>query len=440
MQKKQKTPLGASVKLLSNMERHGILFVLPFEASGDKIANKIYYAATTDKPVLIHGPTGTGKELASHAIHLLSDRSKEPFMSINCVYLSKETFESKLFGHKKGAFTGAINDKKGFVEIADNGFVHLDEIGEISQEIQAKLLRLFENRTYYRMGEHQVRTTNTRFILTTLKPLERIRQDIIHRMGEKIYLPPIREYEGKTVYIGFLAQFISHDIYRKKFNKKPDIKIARGAIAELIFYDWPGNVRELEGLLRTAIEKVEKGLTQEQSIFMEGIGFKPPTAKAICTFGIHDKVDAFTYLPVEIYNQFVNLSDIISFDLLKSIHKLYNDSVKARVDPLAQLTDRLPQQKEQSSSLMDLLKGPNSQNKPFNPYEFFESYMDKENPLEELERDFLLNFLAHYNTQVSHSEAAKKLGLSGGEKFRRLMKKHNMKFISKSEWKKFYKM
>jgi Nif-specific regulatory protein len=232
---------GLAVKFWFDLEDHKITYILPFDKLGGGISEKIRFAARINRPVLIHGPTGTGKELAVQAIHRLSERRHIPLKSINCANLSGELLESELFGHRKGAFTGAITDKKGILELAKDGYIHLDEMGETSHSFQAKLLRLFESNVYYKLGENEEKITNSRFILTTNRPLQRIRSDLFHRFEQKIYLPALSEYESKSVYVIYLIQLLGHKFFRNEFGEKLNYRISLGAVAEAMFYNWPGH-------------------------------------------------------------------------------------------------------------------------------------------------------------------------------------------------------
>jgi DNA-binding NtrC family response regulator len=205
--------------------------------------------------VLVRGETGTGKEVIARAIHEHSERD-EPFIAVNCTALTDTLLESELFGHVKGAFTGATSSRKGYFELAGKGTIFLDEIGDTSPEFQTKLLRVLQERRFYPVGGEEVRTTAARVIAATHQPVEaliqegRFREDLYFRLKVvEITVPPLRERRldielVATALLGRIREETSRDIRR----------ISDDAMARLMTYDWPGNVRELENtLMRAAI-------------------------------------------------------------------------------------------------------------------------------------------------------------------------------------------
>jgi Nif-specific regulatory protein len=211
--------------------------------------------APTDSTVLIHGESGTGKELAARAIHKNSPRKDQPFMALNCAALTETLLESELFGHEKGAFTSAICQKKGLLEVADGGSVFLDEIGELSLTLQAKLLRVLQEREFVRVGGTRPIKFNVRFLAATNKDLQKavreaaFRADLFHRLNVISFtLPALREHAED---IPLLAEYFAAR-YAKRCNR--DIKgISAEARACLTQYDWPGNIRELENAMERAV-------------------------------------------------------------------------------------------------------------------------------------------------------------------------------------------
>jgi two-component system, NtrC family, response regulator AtoC len=212
-------------------------------------------AAASKATVLLLGESGTGKEVFARAIHNWSDRKNQPFVAINCVGLSKELLESELFGHEKGAFTGANQQKKGKMELANGGTVFLDEIGDVSQELQTKLLRFLQEREFDRVGGTRPIKVDVRIIAATNRNLEdavkenRFREDLYHRLNViPISLPPLRE---RAQDISPLSQY-----FLRRFSlesKKSFAEIAKDALAKLAAYDWPGNVRELANTIERAV-------------------------------------------------------------------------------------------------------------------------------------------------------------------------------------------
>jgi len=230
----------------------------PIIGSSDGI-NKVLQSIqeVTDLPVtvLIEGETGTGKELVAQAIHNQSKRNGKPFLAINCTELSSGILESELFGHKKGAFTGAINQKKGLFEITREGTLFLDEISEAPPPLQAKLLRVIENKNFKRVGGESNLYSDSRIITATNRNLEseiaegRFRKDLFYRLNVyTIQIPPLRDRREDIPLIA--------DFYVKKISRtyhRPAEGISESALLALINYDWPGNVRELINVIERAI-------------------------------------------------------------------------------------------------------------------------------------------------------------------------------------------
>jgi two-component system response regulator AtoC len=206
--------------------------------------------------VLILGETGTGKEVIARAIHEHSVHAEQPFIAVNCTALTDTLLESELFGHVKGAFTGAVGTRKGYFELAGEGTIFLDEIGDTSPEFQTKLLRVLQERRFYLVGGEQPRTTEARVIAATHRPIEelieqgRFREDLYFRLKViEIVVPPLRERPGDIELVAnALLSRIREETHR-------DVRrISDEAIERLQSYDWPGNVRELENaLMRAAI-------------------------------------------------------------------------------------------------------------------------------------------------------------------------------------------
>ncbi|MCK9296051.1 MAG: sigma-54 dependent transcriptional regulator [Desulfobulbaceae bacterium] len=216
--------------------------------------NMIEKVAPTSASVLITGESGTGKELVARAIHNYSLRDKEPFISINCAALPESLLESELFGHEKGAFTGAIALRKGRFELADRGTLFLDEIGEMALSLQAKLLRIIQERTFQRVGGAQEQKVDVRIVAATNKDLKeeveagRFREDLYYRLNVlHVHLPPLRE---RIEDIPLLAEhFVSK--FGRRLNK-PELKISPATLRLLTTLPWVGNVRELENTIERA--------------------------------------------------------------------------------------------------------------------------------------------------------------------------------------------
>jgi two-component system, NtrC family, response regulator AtoC len=212
-------------------------------------------AATSKATVLLLGESGTGKEIFARAIHNWSERKNQPFVAINCVGLSKELLESELFGHEKGSFTGADQLKKGKMELANGGTVFLDEIGDVSQELQTKLLRFLQEREFDRVGGVKAIRVDVRIVAATNRDLDlavkegRFREDLFHRLNVvPITLPPLRERREDIPALArhFLRRF-ANEVKKNLFG------ISEEALGKISAYDWPGNVRELANVMERAV-------------------------------------------------------------------------------------------------------------------------------------------------------------------------------------------
>ncbi len=214
----------------------------------------IYQVASSETTVLIRGESGTGKELVAHAVHYSSPRANGPFVRVSCAALNENLLESELFGHEKGAFTGAIQSRKGRIEQAQDGTLFLDEIGDFSSATQVKLLRVLQERQFERVGSNRTLNTNARVIVATNRNLENaveqgiFRNDLYYRINVfPVFLPPLRERKDDILLLA--DHFV--ELYAKKTNK--DIRrISTTAINMMTAYHWPGNVRELENCIERA--------------------------------------------------------------------------------------------------------------------------------------------------------------------------------------------
>lgn len=237
--------------------------------SMQKIEDLIRQVAPTDSTVLITGETGTGKELVARTIHKLSGRKDKPFIVVDCGSLVESLFESELFGHVKGAFTGATQTKYGRFEVANGGTIFLDEVGNIGPSIQAKLLRVLQEKEITRVGSSQVIGVDIRIIAASNKDLltgvedHTFRQDLFYRLSVvPIVLPPLRERKED---IPLLANH-----FWAKYNKSTSEKvtgISGAAMAVLTEYHWPGNVRELENVIERTVVLTRGGLIKPQDLW-----------------------------------------------------------------------------------------------------------------------------------------------------------------------------
>jgi DNA-binding NtrC family response regulator len=235
-----------------------------------KVLNMVRKVAKTDANVLITGENGTGKELIAQEIHRLSARSNEILVSVDIGSLSETLFESELFGHTKGSFTDARENRQGKFEIADKGTLFLDEIGNLSFHLQAKLLAAIENRQITRIGSNQVIPTDIRLICATNRNLEKLvgeglfREDLLYRINTiQIELPPLRE-RGNDIII--LAEFFLKK-YTYKYGK-PDIRINQQAHDKILNYSWPGNIRELQHTIEKAVILSESIVLKADDLYL----------------------------------------------------------------------------------------------------------------------------------------------------------------------------
>lgn len=219
-----------------------------------KVFTLIRKVAPTETTVLIQGESGTGKELAARALHLLSPRAARPLISVNCAAIPESLIESELFGHEKGAFTGAVSARTGLIEAADGGSLFLDEIGELPPEAQARLLRVLQEGEIRKVGSTQSRQVDVRMIAAThrnLKAMTRtgeFREDLYYRLNVmQIRIPPLRERQGDI--LGLASRFLKRQGERMG---KPGLNLSPEAMRALERHRWPGNVRELENAIERA--------------------------------------------------------------------------------------------------------------------------------------------------------------------------------------------
>jgi len=230
-------------------------FVKGASSQSDKLFEHIDVVAPTDMAILIQGESGTGKEYVARAIHRQSKRAAKPFVAIDCGALSKDLAASELFGHAKGAFTGAIADKKGVFEWADGGTLFLDEVGNLSYDVQVKLLRSLQEKVIQPLGSNKQIPVNVRIITATNDDLVNsvgeggFRQDLYHRINEfKIQLTPLRARGGDIdIFIKHFIKLANTELGRNVAGLAPDAK------AILHKYDWPGNLRELKNVIKRMV-------------------------------------------------------------------------------------------------------------------------------------------------------------------------------------------
>ncbi len=237
-----------------------------------RVYEQVRQVAKWNTTVLIRGETGTGKELIAHAIHYNSPRAAGPFVKLNCAALTESLLESELFGHEKGAFTGAISQRKGRFEQADGGTLFLDEIGEVSPAFQAKLLRVLQEGELERVGGTHTIKVDVRLIAATHRDLEadvesgKFREDLYYRLNVMpIHVPALRE---RMEDIPEIARFLVGKLGRAQGR---ELSITDSALRVLLHHDWPGNVRELENCLERAAVMCEDGVIDRDLILQTGV-------------------------------------------------------------------------------------------------------------------------------------------------------------------------
>jgi two-component system, NtrC family, nitrogen regulation response regulator NtrX len=244
-----------------------------------RLDQQIRSAAPSASRVLISGENGCGKEIVARTLHRLSLRAEEPFIDVNCAAIPEELIESELFGHRKGAFTGAIDERKGKFELADGGTLFLDEVGDMSLKTQAKVLRVLQEQTFQRVGGQQTIKVDVRVIAATNKNLESeiesgaFRSDLYYRLNViPIEVPPLRARGNDVALLAehFLRRFAAE-------TGQPKKRLSNGAIAKLRAYPWPGNVRELRNVIERLAILIE-GDTIEPEDVQLGAKTEPPAA------------------------------------------------------------------------------------------------------------------------------------------------------------------
>jgi Nif-specific regulatory protein len=252
-----------NIRLRNELEnRYRITDIIGNSNKMREVYQMISQVSKSNATVLIRGESGTGKELVANSIHYNSLRSKRPFVKVNCAALPANLIESELFGHEKGAFTGAIKQKLGKFELANKGTIFLDEIGSVGMEVQVKLLRILQEKEFERVGGYRTIKTDVRIITATNKNLEQgveeetFRHDLYYRLNVfPIYMPPLRE--RKTDILLLVDHFLEK--YARE-NHKTIRRFSTPAIDMLMDYHWPGNVRELENCIERAVLLCEEGV------------------------------------------------------------------------------------------------------------------------------------------------------------------------------------
>ncbi|MBL0175402.1 MAG: sigma-54-dependent Fis family transcriptional regulator [Ignavibacteria bacterium] len=266
-----------NVLLKSELDRrHQVKNVIGESPAFQQVLDTVYKVAPTDSNILINGASGSGKEVVANLIYKLSQRKDKPFVALDCASIPENLLESELFGHERGAFTDAMVLKHGMVEVANNGTMFLDEIGEISMSIQPKLLRFLQTGEFRRIGGTQAMKANVRLIAATNRNLKEMvkegtfREDLLFRLNViSLMLPPLSDRrEDIPELVEYFLQMKSRGKETKKFSP--------AAMDKLVNYYWPGNVRELENMVERAIILTSADLIEPQDIMLDYAGVNDP--------------------------------------------------------------------------------------------------------------------------------------------------------------------
>lgn len=266
----EKSSLSREVRRLKALvgERYGFENIIGKSRKMQDVMEQVARAAETDSNVCIYGESGTGKELIAKSLHLLSSRKDKPFVAVNCAAIPEGLYEGELFGYEKGAFTGAIRNKRGFFVQAHGGSLFLDEVSEMTESMQVKLLRVLQEKQLYPLGSEKPMAVDIRLLTATNKNLHdevangRFREDLFYRIYViPIHLPPLRERKED------IPLLVDH--FLNKFNKKMGKRVkgfSAPALQKLLSYTWPGNVRELENTIEYAVAMAAQDVVGEDLI------------------------------------------------------------------------------------------------------------------------------------------------------------------------------
>jgi two-component system response regulator GlrR len=262
--------LSSEIERLKGLleERYSFSSIITRNEKMQKVLEVISRIAKTESTVLVLGESGTGKDLIAKTIHLASERKGKPFVAVNCAALPEPLLESSLFGHEKGAFSGAIRSARGLFLQAHEGTIFLDEIGDMPLSIQAKVLRVLQERNFYPVGSERLTDVDVRIIVATNKNLEEqvkqglFREDLYYRIHViPIHLPPLRERKED------IPPLVEHFLGKFSQRAKKEIRgLTPEAMQKLMLYDWPGNIRELENIIEYAVAMSDKDFITEDLI------------------------------------------------------------------------------------------------------------------------------------------------------------------------------
>ncbi len=289
-----------------------------------KVCRNVEKVAPSSATVMVLGESGTGKEVVARALHQLSPRAKERFMAINCAAIPETLLESELFGYEKGAFTGAVKQTKGKVELAHGGTFFLDEVGDLPMPLQAKLLRFLQERVIERVGGHEEIPVDVRIICATHQNLKalagtgRFREDLYYRLSEIVLtIPPLRERSGDAV---LLAQHFKNRFCRQE--GRPTLTFSADALAQIAQHAWPGNVREMENVIKRAVIMASGSIILGEDL---DLGIEQPSPRPFNLREVRDKAEyqAVTAALAEVDGNIVKASELLGvsrptlYDLLE---------------------------------------------------------------------------------------------------------------------------
>ncbi len=290
--------LTRRVETLTGEINKGYEIVVGKSAAMRSVVDAARHAARSPVTVLLLGETGTGKEVLARAIHRWSDRASKPFMVINCAAMPEHLLENELFGHERGAFTGAITKEIGKIEAADDGTVFLDEIGDMPLPLQARVLRLLQDQEFQRVGGHHNVRTNVRFIAATNKDLragvksQTFRADLYFRLDVMpLTLPPLRERAED------IPELTDYFLERHTVAAgKRGMRLSQEAMVCLSGYDWPGNVRELENVLARAVILCQDDVIEPAHLRLSSVGFpcEPDIQEDVTGSAYYDALDRYS--------------------------------------------------------------------------------------------------------------------------------------------------
>jgi len=379
-------------------QRYGII---GNSAAIQEVVRKLIQVAPTDLAVLITGETGTGKEIFAHAIHGLSNRKKFQFLSVNCGAIPETLLESELFGHERGAFTGAVEQRKGFFEVADKGTIFLDEIGDMPFGTQVKLLRVLESGEFSRLGSTAMKKVDVRVIAATNLDLEsaiaegRFRQDLFFRLKNfQIHLPPLRRHlEDLPVLVSYFAERIS-----EKLGIRYD-GISDDSMSILRNQPWPGNVRELRNLIETMI-------TLEQATYITPDILRHYIAPALPPADRNPQPKDLSIVPISSSYEPKNLELELIFRTLLELKNDISDIKRFLIN----LNLKIDDVKEQFFT--------NTQFVGSADYEEVPSISDEELKIEDMEKKLIVMALRKHDG--SRRQAAQSLGISERTLYRKI--------------------